>query len=130
MFLLVVVFLKLPVVNGKGTPRARKVMEFIRELDLGGALLLITSLTCLFMAMQWGGQKLPWNSAKVIGLLSCSSILLLLFVYVDFKMGDDASVPFRVLKQQSIATGCIYLFFFAMPNFSVRDSRHQISNRC
>jgi hypothetical protein len=124
VILLVAVFLRLPAKSEgevKVKPK-RKVskMQFLCQLDLGGSALLIASMVALFLAMQWGGHHLPWTSPTIICLFTVSGILLALFVLLDWKMGDDASVPFRVLGQRSIASGAVYLFFFAMPNFSVR----------
>lgn len=55
----------------------------------------------------------------MIGLFAAFAILFGIFMSIEWKMGDDASVPFRVVKQRSMAFGAVYSFFFAMPNFSV-----------
>jgi len=80
-------------------------------------------MVSLFMAMQWGGQSLPWTSRTIIGLFVAFGLLLAFFILLEYKMGNDASVPYTVLKQRSIASGAVYLFFFAMPNFSVCTRR-------
>jgi hypothetical protein len=46
--------------------------------------------------------------------------LFTLFLLVEWKMGEDASVPFAIPRQRSMAAGTAYMFFFSMPNFSVR----------
>jgi len=120
---LVAVFLRLDRENRAGKVKTSNgghdVGRFFFKLDLGGSLLLIAFMCCLFMAMQWGGHRLPWSSPSIIGLFAVSGILLVLFLLVEWKMGEDASVPFGVLEQRSIAFGVVYLFFFSMPNFSV-----------
>jgi len=99
---LVAVFLRLD--RGKGVGKAKTsssghdVGRFFLKLDLGGSLLLIASMCCLFMAIQWGGHRLPWSSPIIIGLFSVSGVLLVLFLLAEWKMGDDASVPFGVMS--------------------------------
>ena len=130
---LVAVFLRLDRENRAGkvktSSRGHDVGRFFFKLDLGGSLLLIASMCCLFMAMQWGGHRLPWNSPIIIGLSAVSGVLLVLFLLVEWNMGEDASVPFGVLKQRSIAFGVVYLFFFSMPNFSVCNCSPHTASR-
>lgn len=123
VFMLVGAFLKLKGVDGKADRPACGVKQFLFRLDIGGSILLIVAVSCLFMAMQWGGLSMPWSSPTVIGLFSTSAVLFVFFLILEWAMGDGASVPFLVLKQRSIASAAVYLFFCAMPNFSV--STHQ-----
>jgi hypothetical protein len=58
-FLLVVALLKLPTSDRKTDCPVRDSNQLLCQLDLGGSVLLIASISCLFMAMQWGGQRLP-----------------------------------------------------------------------
>ncbi|KAF2869455.1 permease of the major facilitator superfamily [Massariosphaeria phaeospora] len=119
VILLVAAFLKLQSVDGGVMDRpSRSGRHIFFQLDPVGSILMIASVCCLLLAMQWGGQSLPWTSPKIITLFILSGILLVLFVLVEWKMGEDASVPFCVLKQRSIAFGTVYLFLFSMPNFS------------
>jgi hydrogenase-4 membrane subunit HyfE len=89
------------------------------QFDPAGSVLMIAAVCCLLLAMQWGGQSLPWASPKIIVLFALSGVLLAVFVFVERKMGDDAIVPFAILKKRSIAFGTVYLFLFSMPNFAV-----------
>lgn len=94
--------------------------HFLLPLDLGGSVLLISAMVTLFLAMQWGGQRLPWSSPVIIALFISFCVLVVFFILLERRMGDDASIPLKILKQRSIASGAVYLFFAAMPNFSVR----------
>jgi hypothetical protein len=119
VFGLVVALLRFPTEDNKLGRSACSAKKLLYELDLGGSVLLVASISCLFPAMQWGGQRLPWDSPTIIGLFTTFAILLVLFLLLERKMGGHAYVPFRVLKQRSIAFGTIYLFWIAMSNFSV-----------
>jgi hypothetical protein len=56
---LVVAFLRLPAEDDKLDRSACSAKKMFYELDLGGIVLLVASISCLFLAMQWGGQRLP-----------------------------------------------------------------------
>lgn len=88
-------------------------------MDFAGATLFLGAICCLILALQWGGQTLPWSSSTVIGLFIGSGLLSLLFAFVQWKRGDDALIPLRVLRQRSILMGSCYLFFFGMLNYVV-----------
>lgn len=89
------------------------------KLDPLGTILVIASICSLLLAMQWGGQTLPWKSSKVIGLLVGAGVLFAHFLVLQWKMGDDATLPYPILKQRSIASGAFYLLFFSIPIYTV-----------
>jgi hypothetical protein len=128
VFLLVLMFLRLPTEEASKAQKFGSLKRFLFSLDLGGSALLISSMVALFLTMQWGGQSLPWSSPIIIGLFVGFGVLVALFLLLEWRMGDDASVPFRIIKQRSIASGAMYLFFIAMPNYSV--SRHSSMPFC
>lgn len=120
---LVALFLRLPNESDEKTVpepiSIRSARQFLFKLDLGGTVLLVACMCSLFMAMQWGGHSLEWSSPTIIGLFAVFGVLLGAFLLLEWNMGDNACIPFRVLKQRSIASGVVYLFLFSMPNFSV-----------
>ncbi|KAF2120122.1 major facilitator superfamily-domain-containing protein [Lophiotrema nucula] len=118
VMLMVTVFLKLKSVDAARETSNLSAKQVFFRLDPGGSALIIACAVCLLMAMQWGGQSLPWSSPTIISLLAAFVFLLLLFLVVEWRMGNDAAVPFRILRQRSIAFGAVYLFLFSMPNFS------------
>lgn len=93
--------------------------EKLKRLDILGAALFLGAICCLILALQWGGQTKPWKSSQIIGLFVGSGLLSTLFGFVQWKRGDDAVIPFRILRQRSILLGSIFLFFFGMLNYVV-----------
>jgi NADH:ubiquinone oxidoreductase subunit 6 (subunit J) len=81
----------------------------LRELDWLGTLIFTSAVTCLFLALQWGGQTKPWSSATVIGLFVGFVALLLLFALFQQRMGERSLVPPRLLKQRTVLFGSVYL---------------------
>ncbi|KAJ5560302.1 hypothetical protein N7513_002701 [Penicillium frequentans] len=80
----------------------------IRALDLISNCLFIPSLTALFIALSWAGTKYPWSDGKVIGLFVVFSVLLIAFFFNQYRRGDSAALPFRVIKRRNVIAGFIY----------------------
>jgi hypothetical protein len=53
-------------------------------------------------------------------------LMLILFFIVQWRLGDDATLPLSILKQRSIFSGAWYLFFLAMPTYVVSVESYTI----
>ncbi|KAF6820853.1 major facilitator superfamily transporter [Colletotrichum plurivorum] len=89
--------------------------EFIYNLDLPGVALVLASLTCFILAIEYGGVTKPWNSGTVIGLLVAFAVLMILFIALEWYQGDRALLVGRLMKRRTIAACAI---FVSMINFS------------
>lgn len=116
-FILILVFLsrKDMTANEQKIPIKAK----LRRLDLGGAAILISGLCCLLLALQWGGTTLPWRSARIVGLCTASGIIIILFFLLQWRLGDDSTMPLHVLFQRSIAVGSCFELLINMCNYAV-----------
>jgi MFS family permease len=95
----------------------------LKHMDAVGTTLFITGVCCLVLALQLGGQKIAWNSPKSIGLFIGFGLLILSFCVLQWKMGEYATVPPRVLQKMSIYMGALVLFFLGLSSFTVRPPR-------
>jgi hypothetical protein len=80
-------------------------------LDYYGALLLIPAVVCLLLALQWGGNQYAWNSATIIGLFCGFGAIVPIFVYVQLKLGERATIPIRVFTQRTVFFSSMFSFF-------------------
>ncbi|KAI4232198.1 MAG: hypothetical protein LQ349_005153 [Xanthoria aureola] len=112
---LILIFLRLS--NAHNEDRSLSLKEKFHHMDYVGTITFIGSICCLILALQWGGQTMPWSSAKVIALFVTSGVLAILFAYIQWKLGDRATIPLRILRQRSILSGSTFLFFFGMLNY-------------
>lgn len=80
----------------------------IKELDLVSNCLFIPSLTALFIALSWAGTKYPWSDGKVIGLFVVFGVLLSAFIVNQYRRGDSAALPFRIITKRSVIAGFIF----------------------
>ncbi|KAJ5976581.1 MFS transporter [Penicillium waksmanii] len=53
----------------------------------------------------------PWSDGRIIALLTAFGVLLVAWVIVQWRGGDNATVPLRVLRQRSVAFSTFYIFF-------------------
>ncbi|KAH8819204.1 putative MFS multidrug transporter [Xylogone sp. PMI_703] len=85
--------------------------ETIKKLDPYGTFVFLPGIVCLLLALQWGGTIYAWKDARIIVLFILAGILIGLFIYDQFKQGDNATVPIRIIKQRSVASGFYYSIF-------------------
>lgn len=82
--------------------------QLLHRMDLVGTGSLIAALTCLFMVLSWAGFKYAWSDWRVIVLLVFFCLTLIVFCYDQVRMGEDAALPPRLLKQRSLLGACLF----------------------
>ncbi|KAL8687226.1 MAG: hypothetical protein Q9218_006545, partial [Villophora microphyllina] len=89
----------------------------LRRLDLPGVVLLIASVSCLFLALQEGSANVSWTSSKPIGLFVGFGLLFFTFGFWQWKAGENATVPLHYLKSRTVIWGSMYLFWDNMASY-------------
>jgi hypothetical protein len=84
-------------------------------MDIPGFLLVLASVVCYLLAMQWGGVVKSWGSAAVIGTLVGSVVLFVAFLTVEWYQGERALLLRSILKNRTIAHGCAFNFLYVVP---------------
>lgn len=93
-------------------------------MDLLGTAILIPAVVCCLLALQWGGTKYAWSSARIIVLFVLFGVLAAVFVAIQFWKGDNATVPPRIIKQRTVAAsawfslclgGAFFTFMYVFP---------------
>jgi Major Facilitator Superfamily len=79
------------------------------KLDPIGTIFFLPGIVCLLLALQWGGTTYAWSNWRIPFLFVIAGVLLGIFVFVQFKMGDNATVPIRIITQRSIASGVYFM---------------------
>ena len=83
----------------------------IVALDLLGNSLLIVAAVMLFTALQFNDEGWAWGSAREIGLLVGFGMTAIIFILWQWRQGDDALLPPRIVLQRSVAAGAVAAFF-------------------
>jgi hypothetical protein len=90
----------------------------IKEMDLLGASFLISAIVCLLLALQWGGIQYPWKASRVWGCFLGFGFLIIIFITIQLRLGERATIPPRILKQRTIAATALTLAFMSMGLFT------------
>jgi hypothetical protein len=90
----------------------KPILKRILELDLLGAGILIPAIIMLLLAVQWGGSTYAWNNSRIIGLFVGAGLMLILFSVSQWRLGEEATIPPRLLKQRTLMAACGFVFFF------------------
>ncbi|KUJ13474.1 major facilitator superfamily transporter, partial [Mollisia scopiformis] len=80
------------------------------RLDIEGSVFITASLSCLILALNWGGTTMAWSDPRIIGLTCVFGILFVLFAAKQFWRKEDASLPPRLMKQRS-SLGALWFSF-------------------
>ncbi|KAL4960752.1 MDR family MFS transporter [Aspergillus stella-maris] len=84
--------------------------EIILSLDIPGFCLLLVSLICLTLALQWGGQTKAWSDGSVIATLVLWILLTIAFLVTEWLQGSRAMAPFSILKQRTTWSNALFCF--------------------
>ncbi|KAF5678072.1 putative aflatoxin efflux pump AFLT [Fusarium heterosporum] len=89
-------------------------MQILRtKFDFTGFIMFCPSIVMILLALQWGGVEYPWNSATIIGLFCGGGVLLILFIYWEYRIGVDAMIPLPIIRIRQVWTACLtQLFLF------------------
>ncbi|KAK5046378.1 hypothetical protein LTR84_008179 [Exophiala bonariae] len=93
------------------TTKRATLKEQIHQLDPIGTAIFIPSITCLLLALQWGGIDYAWSDGRIIALLVLAGVLFIAFIGVQMWRQELATVPPRIIKMRAVAAGMTYSFF-------------------
>lgn len=69
------------------------------------------------LAVEYGGQKKPWNSSTVIGLFVGFGLIWATFVAWEYYNNDRAMFQRAVISKRWVWMPSVFQFFFAAPYF-------------
>jgi EmrB/QacA subfamily drug resistance transporter len=80
-----------------------------KRIDYLGAALLIMGLVPMLLAFTWGGKQYDWNSVQIVGMLSFSVIMLIVFGFVENR-AEDPIVPLSFFKSAVFNVSALVMF--------------------
>lgn len=83
----------------------------LNELDYVGPIFFVPAMVCLILALQLGGTRFDWNSLPIILLFSAFATLLLIWTFTQYRLGEKATIPFRIMFQRTILCSALFSFF-------------------
>ncbi|KAI0395153.1 MFS general substrate transporter [Xylariaceae sp. FL0594] len=88
------------------------------KMDGVGTTLFLGAVVSLLLVLQWGGQVYRWNDSRCIGLLVGFGLIAITFALWEWRRGDTAIIPFRILRKRSIHMGALVLFALGMSSLT------------
>ena len=83
--------------------------EKVLQMDIPGAALIMGAAICYLLALQWGGITKSWSNSSVIGTLVGFGLIVIVFIVLEYHMGERALMQGRLLKQKIIVIMAIYV---------------------
>ncbi|EEP72931.1 drug resistance transporter, emrB/qacA subfamily [Micromonospora sp. ATCC 39149] len=71
-------------------------------IDWLGAALLVAGVSCLLLALSWGGTSYAWGSAVIIGLFAAGAVLGGLFLLQEVRVAEPI-LPLRLFRSRTFA---------------------------
>lgn len=84
-------------------------------MDPLGTALLLCTIICLILALQWGGVTKAWSHRDVIGTLVGFGVLLVVFIALEIWLDERALLVPRLLRKKTIA----FMALFTALSFGV-----------
>lgn len=103
--------------SSKTADRPSSVWAQIQLLDVRSTFLFIPSIVSLLLALQWGGSVYPWKDGRIIGLLLVFCVLLLAFVFLQWRLKEAATVPPRLFLNQHVYSCSLFAAFLGAAFF-------------
>ncbi|GAW05671.1 major facilitator transporter-like protein [Lentinula edodes] len=94
-------------------PTKRSLNDILRQIlkvDYVGATLVAAAVTCLVLALQWGGNTKPWSDKAVIISFVFAGVTAVTFIAWEIYIGENAMVPTQIFKSRSIYAIITYSF--------------------
>lgn len=82
--------------------------EKIGQMDLLGTSFFLPGVICLLLALQWGGAKYNWGNARIIVLLIVFGLCMLVFIGIQIKLQEKATVPPRIFTNRNVWSCMIF----------------------
>ncbi|KAJ6115716.1 hypothetical protein N7523_006133 [Penicillium sp. IBT 18751x] len=101
--------------------------EKLKRLDVPGFAIFVPWAISVILVLGWAGTEYPWNDWRIILLWSVAGVLLLVFLQVEYRTGDDSMFPLKLLCQRSVAFSSMFTFcnsaaLFVTAYYATRDA--------
>lgn len=89
------------------------IKDKLKKVDYGGAITLVTAITCIILATSYGGNALPWSHPLIIAGLIGFVVMIMAFIGVESFWASLPVLPMRLMTMRNPAI-CSFCNFFSM----------------
>ncbi|KAK4685090.1 MFS transporter, DHA2 family, glioxin efflux transporter, partial [Tremellales sp. Uapishka_1] len=86
----------------------------VAKMDYLGSALILTTVTCLLLALQWGGNEYAWGSWRIILLFILGGLLAIVFVAWEIYYDVHALIPVAIMKNRTSLACAAAMFFYML----------------
>ncbi|EIW70918.1 hypothetical protein TREMEDRAFT_38481 [Tremella mesenterica DSM 1558] len=86
----------------------------LKQMDYIGTALIFVLVTCLLLALQWGGNEYAWSSWRIILLFTLGAALVPIFAAWEWYRDNLALLPRIFLRNRTEVAAAIAMFFYSM----------------
>ncbi|VUC29862.1 unnamed protein product [Clonostachys rosea] len=87
------------------------IRKVLPKFDLTGFGLFTPASVMLLLALQFGSGEYGWSSPTVIGLFCGAGVVALLFIVWEWRVGDEAMIPLKLVSQRIVWTSSLNFAF-------------------
>ncbi|KAJ7602286.1 ABC transporter [Mycena polygramma] len=100
-----------PPLGSDPTKRSRRdILRQVLRLDYLGATLVAACITCLVLALQWGGNTKAWGDKDVIICFVFGAVAAVAYIAWEMYLGERAMTPTSIFKSRSVWAILAYSF--------------------
>ncbi|MFI7426036.1 DHA2 family efflux MFS transporter permease subunit [Micromonospora sp. NPDC049836] len=85
-------------------------------IDWLGAGLLVAAVSCLLLALSWGGNEYAWGSGVIVGLLVAGAVLAVLFVLQEARVAEPI-LSLRLFRNRTFSLANLAGFVLGLVMF-------------
>jgi EmrB/QacA subfamily drug resistance transporter len=85
-------------------------------LDWPGAVLLVAGVTCVLLALSWGGTVHAWRSPLIMSLLGAGVVLATLFLWQE-RRASEPILPLELFRRPTFALANAGIFVLGLAMF-------------
>jgi EmrB/QacA subfamily drug resistance transporter len=87
------------------------------SIDWLGAGVLAAGTAALLLGLVWGGDQYAWSSGHVLGALTASVLLLLIFALIERRVPEPI-LPFELLRNRTVAASVACMGLVGITTFA------------
>lgn len=72
--------------------------------------MLLGGIISLLIALRWGGTTYAWSNGRIIALFVVTGVCFIVFIAIQIRLPDRATVPPHIFAQRSIAASSFSMF--------------------
>jgi EmrB/QacA subfamily drug resistance transporter len=85
-------------------------------IDWLGAAVMVVAVSCLLLALSWGGNQYDWRSGTIIGLFVAGGIVAALFLLQE-RRASEPILPLRLFRRPTFALANLSGFILGLVMF-------------